>query len=79
MAFVALWVNGSGRAGGLPGLLLLFLLLWPVQWAAAAPAARAQDEVYVYDVFHKEADCGTALACLKQLPLDQTDILYQCQ
>ena len=56
-------------------MLLLFLLLWPVQWAAAASAARAQDEVYVYDLFHKEADCGTAVARLKQLPLRSTLIL----
>ena len=53
----------------------MFLLFYPLQWAAAAPTARAEDEVYVYDLFVEGANCGTALARLKKLPLRPTLIL----
>ena len=75
MAFDKVQLDGPERASGLGAVLLLFLLLLPVEWAAAAPAARAEDEVYVYDLFVEGANCGTVLARLKQLPLRPTLIL----
>ena len=73
MAFDKARLDGPERASGLAGVVLLFLLLLPVEWVAAAPTVLLGDEVYVYDLFVEGANCGAVLARLKQLPLLHAD------